>query len=113
MGRPPLPTREDLPVRPGRGHPHPGHRGDTLGAVYAIATAATGALLVHLRPRNAIGWLLVLDAALQAFSVGSAAYGSYGVDHAEQTWPLAAVVAQVGSLTYLPSIVLPATVLVA
>ncbi len=84
-----------------------------LGGVYAIVCAVTGALLVHLRPRNAIGWLLVLTGLLQASSAGGNAYGSYGVDVADPDWPLARVVAQATSMTWLASIVLPATVLVA
>jgi signal transduction histidine kinase len=85
----------------------------TLGGVYAVAYAATGALLVHPRPRNPIGWLLVLTGLLQALSVGGGAYGGYGVDVAEPAWPLAPWVAQVTSMVWLPSIVLPATLLVA
>jgi signal transduction histidine kinase len=83
------------------------------GGFYAVVFAATGAVLVHLRPRNAIGWLLVLTGLLQALSVGGNAYGSYGVDVAEPAWPLAPEVAQATSMVYLPSLVLPATVLVA
>ncbi|RFU19784.1 sensor histidine kinase [Geodermatophilus marinus] len=83
-----------------------------LGCVFAVACAGTGALLVHLRPRNAIGWLLVLTGLLQALSAGGNAYGAYGVEVAEPDWPLARPVTQLGML-YLPSLVLPATVLVA
>jgi signal transduction histidine kinase len=85
----------------------------TLGGVYGVACAGVGVFLVHLRPRNAIGWLLVLAGVLQGLSVGSNAYGSYGVKFAEPAWPLAAVVAQAGSMLWLPSLLLPATVLVA
>ena len=91
----------------------PGQESSTLGAVYSVVCAGTGALLVHLRPRNAIGWLLVLAGLLQALSVGTNAYGSYGVKFAESGWPLAPVLAQAGSMLWLPSLVLPATVLVA
>ncbi|MGY1778658.1 hypothetical protein ACI8AV_22625, partial [Geodermatophilus sp. SYSU D00804] len=84
-----------------------------IGALYAVASAATGALLVRLRPRNVIGWLLVLCGLLQAVSVGTGAYGGYGVDVADPPWPGARWVAQAGSMTWLPSLVLPATVLVA
>jgi signal transduction histidine kinase len=85
----------------------------TAGGVYALVYATTGTLLVHLRPRNAIGWLLVLVGLLQALSVGGNAYGAYGVDVVEPDWPLAGVVAQATSTVYLPSLVLPATVLFA
>jgi signal transduction histidine kinase len=85
----------------------------TLGGVYAVLCAATGALLVHLRPRNAVGWLLVLTGLLQALSVGGGTYGGYGVDIADPQWPLARVVAQATSMVWLSSLVVPATVLVA
>ncbi|MBM7807893.1 signal transduction histidine kinase [Geodermatophilus bullaregiensis] len=85
----------------------------TIGGVYSLVYAATGALLVHLRPRNAIGWLFVLTGLLQALSVGGGAYGGYGVDVADPVWPLAGWAALVGSMLWLPSLVLPATVLVA
>jgi signal transduction histidine kinase len=84
-----------------------------VGTVYAVFCAAIGTLLVHLRPRNAIGWLLVLAGLLQAFSAGSNAYGGYGTQVADPTWPLASIVAQAGSMVWIPSLVLPATVLVA
>jgi signal transduction histidine kinase len=85
----------------------------TLGGVFGVVYAATGAVLVHLRPRNAIGWLLVLTGLLQALSVGGGAYGGYGVDVAEPDWPLAPWVALTTSMVWLTSLVLPATVLVA
>jgi signal transduction histidine kinase len=85
----------------------------TVGGVYALVYAATGVLLVHLRPRNAIGWLLVLTGLLQALSVGGNAYGGYGVAAAQPEWPLARVVAQSTSMIWMASLVLPATVLVA
>lgn len=85
----------------------------TIGGVYAVVYAATGALLVHLRPRNAIGWLFVLTGLLQALSVAGGAYGGYGVDVADPEWPLARIVAQATAMVYLSSLVLPATVLVA
>ncbi|MCZ2860149.1 histidine kinase [Blastococcus sp. VKM Ac-2987] len=85
----------------------------TVGGVYALVYAATGVLLVHLRPRNAIGWLLVLTGLLQALSVGGNAYGGYGVAAAQPEWPLARVVAQSTSMIWIASLTLPATVLVA
>jgi signal transduction histidine kinase len=84
-----------------------------IGGVYALVYAVTGALLVHLRPRNTIGWLFVLTGLLQALSVGGGAYGGYGVDVAEPEWPLARAVAQATSTIWMSSLVLPATVLVA
>ena len=91
----------------------PAPESSTLGGVYGLACVAIGALLVHVRPRNMIGWLLVLTGLLQGLSVGGNAYGSYGVEFADPAWPLAPVVAQASSMVWLPSLVLPATVLVA
>jgi signal transduction histidine kinase len=83
------------------------------GGVYGVTNAAIGALLVHLRPRNSIGWLLVLTGLLQGLSVGLGAYGAYGVDVAERAWPLAPWSAQLSSVLWFPSVLVPATVLVA
>jgi signal transduction histidine kinase len=83
------------------------------GGVFGVTNAATGALLVHLRPRNAIGWLLVLTGSLQGLSVGLGAYGAYGVDGARPAWPAAPWIAQISSMLWFPSILIPATVLVA
>ncbi|MGY1734792.1 histidine kinase [Geodermatophilus sp. SYSU D00684] len=80
---------------------------------YSVVCAATGALLVHLRPRNAIGWLLVLTGLLQALSLGGNAYGAYGVGVAEPDWPLADWVAALTAMVWLASFVVPAAVLVA
>ena len=81
-----------------------------LGGVFAVVIAGFATLLVHARPGNAIGRLLLVSALLQAGSVGLGAYGGYGVDVAEPDWPLAAVAAQAGSMLWLPSFVLPVTV---
>ena len=91
----------------------PGSVASTIGGVYAVVYAATGAVLVHLRPRNAIGWLLVLTGLLQALSVGGNVYGAYGVGVADPSWPLAAEVGQATAMVWIASLVLPATVLVA
>ena len=84
-----------------------------LPGIYSVALAATGALLVHVRPRNAIGWLLVLTGLLQALSLTGNAYGGYGTRVAEPDWPLAPWVALVTSMVWISSWVVPATVLVA
>jgi signal transduction histidine kinase len=91
----------------------PGTPVSAFGGVWAVVTAATGALLVRARPGNAIGWVVVVSALLQAGSVGFSAYGGYGVDVADPPWPLARYVAQAGSMLWFSSLLLPATVLVA
>ncbi|WP_369252211.1 sensor histidine kinase [Geodermatophilus amargosae] len=84
-----------------------------LAGAYAVVCAATGVLLVHLRPRNAIGWLLVATGLLQALSLGGNAYGGYGVAVADPDWPLASWVAAGTSMVWLAAVLVPATVLVA
>ncbi len=91
----------------------PGSRAAFAGGAYAVVCAATGTGLVHLRPRNAIGWVLVLTGLLQALSLGGNAYGRYGVGVAEPAWPLAPWVAALTSTVWLTSFVVPGTVLVA
>ncbi len=91
----------------------PGSRAPFVGGAYAVTCAATGTALVHLRPRNAIGWVLVLTGLLQALSLGGNAYGRYGVGIAEPDWPLAPWVAALTSTVWLTSFVVPGTVLVA
>jgi hypothetical protein len=93
----------------------PGATGSVVaeGGAYALTNAGFGALLVHLRPRNAIGWLLVLTGVLQGLSAGLTAYGGYGVDVAQPAWPLASWAAQLSSVLWFPSILIPATLLVA
>ncbi|MFW3172441.1 ATP-binding protein [Geodermatophilus sp. CPCC 206100] len=86
---------------------------DPWPGLVAVAQCGTGAVLVHLRPRNPIGWLLVLSGLLQGGSVGLGAYGGYGVDVAEPAWPLATWAALLGSMLWLPSMLIPLTVLVA
>ncbi|MGY1618207.1 histidine kinase [Geodermatophilus sp. SYSU D00691] len=56
---------------------------------------------------------MVASGLLQAGSVGLGAYGGYGVDVADPQWPLARYAAQAGSMLWIPSLLLPATVLVA
>ena len=41
-----------------------------------VGFALSGALLVHLRPRNAIGWLLLLSGLFQVTNVAADAYAT-------------------------------------
>jgi signal transduction histidine kinase len=93
----------------------PGSQGNggPAAAAVALVWAATGALLVTARPRNWVGWLLVLVGVLQGAANVGIAYGGYGVRIADPNWPAARWVAQFTAMIYLPSLVLPATVLLA
>jgi hypothetical protein len=70
----------------------------------AVAWTATGAVLLALRPRNALGWLLVIVGLCQATQQGLAAYGGYGVAMADPPWPLATWAALVAAGLWLPGL---------
>jgi hypothetical protein len=98
---------DGLVTAPVRGSGGPGAAG------FALAWALTGALLITARPRNWVGWLLVLIGVLQAAANAGGSYGAYGVGIAHPAWPAANWVAELSSMLWLPSLVLPATVLMA
>lgn len=77
-----------------------------------VATfALSGAALVQLRPRNWIGWLLVLSGLLQVINVAADAYGTRALTDPDQSLPLGLAAAWVASYTWFPSLLLPAIVL--
>ena len=88
-------------------------QGGLDAAILAACWAVTGALLITARPRNAVGWLVLLCGVLQGWANFGNEYGSYGVAVADPGWPLADWVAQSSSMIYLPSLVLPITVILA
>jgi hypothetical protein len=60
-----------------------GYGTDLPAGLLAVAWTATGAVLLVLRPRNALGWLLVVVGVCQALQQGLAAYGGYGAGVAD------------------------------
>lgn len=97
--------------------PVPGLAANTNGgmgaALLAACWALTGALLITVRPGNAVGWLVLLCGVLQGWSNFGTVYGGYGVGVADPMWPAADWVALSASMIYLPSLLLPLTVIVA
>jgi signal transduction histidine kinase len=75
-----------------------------LSGLLAVAWTATGAVLLVLRPRNALGWLLVVVGLCQATQQGLAAYGGYGVAMANPSWPLAPWAALLAAGLWLPGL---------
>jgi signal transduction histidine kinase len=76
-----------------------------LGLVWAI----TGAVLVDLRPRNALGWLVLAVGVSQAWAVGLTSYGwGYGLRPSVPWWP-----AYVGTALYIVGWLIPSTLLLA
>lgn len=85
---------------------------DVLPEFLGLAWAVTGGVIAVLRPRNALGWLLLGVGVCQALSGALAAYGGYGVAVAEPQWPLARWSAWVASGLWLPGLLpLPSVLL--
>jgi len=92
-----LPGAQETPVVVGNGK-------DLASGLLAVAWTATGAVLLALRPRNALGWLLVVVGLFQAAQQALAAYGGYGVAMADPAWPLATWTALVAAGLWLPGL---------
>jgi signal transduction histidine kinase len=92
-----LPGVEGTPVVEGSGT-------DVASGLLAVAWTVTGAVLLCLRPRNALGWLLVIVGVCQAAQHGLAAYGGYGVALAEPPWPLATWAAWLATGLWVPGL---------
>jgi signal transduction histidine kinase len=81
-----------------------------LGLIVA-AFAASGAALIHLRPRNWIGWILVFSGLLQVTNVAADAYATRALTDPDQSLPLGLAMAWLASWTWMPSLLLPMLVL--
>lgn len=76
--------------------------------VLALVWAVTGAVLAGLRPRNAVGWLVLGVGVSQASAVCITAYSSYGLLGSSPSWG-----AYFGPALYLPGWLIPPTLLLA
>lgn len=81
-----------------------GYGTDLPSGLAAVAWTVTGAVLLALRPRNVLGWLIVVVSLCQSLQQGLAAYGGYGVALADPQWPLARWIAWLSSGLYLPGL---------
>ena len=79
----------------------------------ALSWSLTGGVLAWLRPRNAIGWLLMGVGSFQIMQLLAAGYGSMGVFTASPDWPLAAWSAWISTALWIPGLVPLVSVLVA
>jgi signal transduction histidine kinase len=82
-----------------------------LGSVVAVTFAAAGAALVHLRPGNLIGWLLLAVGLLHAVSNSASAYGVRALTDADRALPLGLAAAFTGSAATIPAFLLPTLVM--
>lgn len=78
----------------------------------ALSWSLTGAVLAWLRPKNAVGWLLIGVGSCQVLQLLAAGYGSMGVFAASPDWPLASWSAWLSSGLWIPGLVPLVTVLV-
>ncbi|WP_167880260.1 sensor histidine kinase [Nocardioides guangzhouensis] len=79
--------------------------------VFVAAFALPGAALIHLRPRNWIGWILVGSGLLQVTNLAADAYSARALTEPDQSLPLGLAAAWLASWTWLPSLLLPVLVL--
>ena len=86
------------------------HYEPVLGIIVA-GFAIAGAGLVHLRPRNWIGWILLASGLFQVTNLAADAYSIRALTDPDRSLPLGIAAAWVASWTWLPSLLLPALVL--
>lgn len=89
---------------PGAGRAGMAGSGTYVAAVGStlVVWAVTGAILVALRPRNPVGWIILGSAACVAMHTGLAAYGGYGAALAHPAWPAARWAAFVACGLHIP-----------
>jgi signal transduction histidine kinase len=75
------------------------------------AFVLSGALLVHLRPGNPIGWLLLVSGLLQVTNIAADAYGTRALTDPDGSLPFGLLGAWLASFTWFPSLMLPGLVL--
>jgi signal transduction histidine kinase len=84
--------------------------GRPLEPYVVLSWVMTGAVLTWVRPRNAVGWLLLVVGGFQVLQNFAAAYGSLGV-YLAAGWPAARWAALLGSVLWLPGLLPLANVL--
>ena len=87
--------------------------GRPFDALVGMSWLLTGACLAWLRPRNALGWLLIGIGGCQVFGLLAAAYGSLGVFVGDPDWPGARWAAWLSSVLWIPGLLPLANVLIA
>ena len=75
------------------------------------AFALSGGALIHLRPRNWIGWLLLASGLLQTANLAFDSYSARALTDPDGSLPLGVTAAAVASMTWIPSLLLLVLVL--
>ncbi len=105
----PISLSGEVLSRPGIVEPH--QSADLWLGVVVAGFVLSGAAVIHLRPRNPIGWLLLASGLLQILGLAAAAYGARALTDPDGSLPLGLAAVWLGSWVWLPSLLLPAIVL--
>lgn len=84
---------------------------DFWAAFFVSGFALSGGVLIHLRPRNPIGWLLVVSGLLQVTNIAADAYATRALTDPDGSLPAGVAMAWLASWTWMPSLLLPTLVL--
>ena len=82
-----------------------------LESVMVAGFVLSGAALVHLRPRNILGWLLLVSGLLLAISNSSSWYGTRALTDPDGSLPLGMFTTWLGWCTFVPALLLPVLVM--
>lgn len=80
-------------------------------AAFVPAFILSGGVLVHLRPRNPIGWILLVSGLFQVTNLAADAYATRALTDPDDSLPLGLPLAWLASWTWPPSLLLPILVL--
>jgi hypothetical protein len=80
-------------------------------AAYVPAFVLSGGVLIHLRPRNPIGWILLVSGLFQVTNLAADAYATRALTDPDESLHLGVPMAWLASWTWPPSLLLPMLVL--
>ena len=80
-------------------------------AAFVPAFVLSGGVLVHLRPQNPIGWILLVSGLFQVTNLAADSYATRALTDPDDSLPLGLPMAWLASWTWPPSLLLPMLVL--
>ena len=80
-------------------------------AAFVPAFVLSGGVLIHFRPRNPIGWILLVSGLFQVTNLAADAYATRALTDPDGSLPLGVAMAWLASWTWPPSLLLPMLVL--
>jgi signal transduction histidine kinase len=82
-----------------------------LGSLVVVGFTSAGVILIYLRPRNLVGWLLLVSGLMAAVSHAGNAYGASALTDLDESMPLGRLAAWSGAAAGVPGLLLPVLVL--